>query len=49
MRDTMRSEEKKRLLMEVNLCRQFSSPYLVQYHGVNVWDGDVQVRPFAVT
>jgi len=43
MRDTMKSEEKRRLLMEVNLCRQFSSPYLVRYHGVNVWDGDVQL------
>ena len=39
----MKPEEKRRLVMEINLCRQFDSPFLVRYHGVNTWNGDVQV------
>ncbi|EGD78312.1 STE/STE7/MEK4 protein kinase [Salpingoeca rosetta] len=43
LRDTMRADEKEKLIKELTLSRKFDSPYTVRYHGINVFDGQIQL------
>ena len=39
----MKDDERQKLIKELTLSRQFDSPYTVQYHGINVSDGQIQL------
>ena len=43
LRDAMKDDERQKLIKELTLSRQFDSPYTVQYHGINVSDGQIQL------
>ncbi|EDQ87740.1 uncharacterized protein MONBRDRAFT_26845 [Monosiga brevicollis MX1] len=43
IRDSMEPDQRNLLLSEVKLSRAFNHPNLVQYFGMNIWEGDIRL------
>lgn len=43
IRDSMKLEEREKLIREITFIKKSKSPFIVNYHGLNFYDGDILI------